>query len=51
MCAGLPAGRGRAAGARPRWRMGFPCEMRWENKLLPDRRFTQAGAAILLELP
>lgn len=38
-----PGGRG-WAGARPCWRMGFPCEMRWEDKLLPERRFAQAGA-------
>lgn len=38
-----PGGRGRA-GARPQWRMGFLCEMRREDKLLPERRLTQAGA-------
>lgn len=38
-----PGGRG-WAGAWPRWRMGFPCEMRREDKLLPEQRFAQAGA-------
>lgn len=34
LSAGLPAGGTQLGG-----RMGFPCEIRWENKLLPDRRF------------